>query len=104
MNANQENQSLPFEVGEPASFAGLTLIPLFGAEEPTPDGLSYPTQPAFDTTAGSTTLYLANGAFMNGVPDIEAFDIDTRACQCPDDGRGGRRSPTVSHRLLLPRS
>jgi sugar lactone lactonase YvrE len=39
------------------------------------DGLAYPTQPAFDTTAGSTTLYLTNGALFNGLADIEAFDV-----------------------------
>jgi sugar lactone lactonase YvrE len=45
------------------------------------DGLSYPTQPAF--AAGSTTLYLTNGAFANGLPDIEAFDFDTTGLPLP---------------------
>jgi sugar lactone lactonase YvrE len=39
------------------------------------DGLSYPTQPAFDTSPESTTLDLTNGAFSNGVADIEAFNV-----------------------------
>ena len=47
------------------------------------DGLSYPTQPAFDTTPGSTILYLTNGAFSNGVPGIEAFDVGTAGLPLP---------------------
>ena len=43
------------------------------------DGLSYPTQPAFD----STTLYLTNGAFANGVADLEAFDVGATGLALP---------------------
>jgi sugar lactone lactonase YvrE len=47
------------------------------------DGLAYPTQPAFDTSPGSTTLYLTNGAFSNGVADIEAFDVGATGLRLP---------------------
>lgn len=47
------------------------------------DGLAYPTQPAFDTRPGSTTLYLTNGAFSNGVADIEAFDVGATGLRLP---------------------
>lgn len=47
------------------------------------DGLAYPTQPAFDTSTGSTTLYLTNGAFANGVAAIEAFDVGAPGLQLP---------------------
>lgn len=53
------------------------------------DRLSYPTQPAFDTNARSTTLHLTTGAFMNGVADIEAFDAT--GLPLPDDAAYGRR-------------
>ena len=53
------------------SLPDATLTTLAGRS----DGLSYPTQPAFDTTPGSTNLYLTNGAFFNGLADIEAFDL-----------------------------
>lgn len=45
------------------------------------DGLSYPTQPAFDT--GSTTLYLTNGAIANGTADIEAFNFGITGLPLP---------------------
>jgi sugar lactone lactonase YvrE len=47
------------------------------------DGLSYPSQPAFDTTPSSTTLYLTNGAFFNGVPDLESFDVGVGGLPLP---------------------
>ena len=47
------------------------------------DGLSYPTQPAFDTEPGSTTLYLTNGAFFNGLADVEAFDVGISGLPLP---------------------
>jgi len=47
------------------------------------DGLSYPTQPAFDTNPGATTLYLTNGALFNGIPGIEAFDFGVGGLPLP---------------------
>jgi sugar lactone lactonase YvrE len=40
------------------------------------DGLSYPTMPAFGRTRHTrTTLYLSDGAFLNGIPGIQSFDV-----------------------------
>lgn len=43
------------------------------------DGLSYPTQSAFD----GTMLYLTNGAFYNGVADLEALQLDIGGLPLP---------------------
>ena len=38
------------------------------------DGLVYPAMPAFGTTRTTrTTLYITNGALLNGTPGIAAF-------------------------------
>ncbi len=48
------------------------------------DGLVYPTMPAFGTTpATRTTLYITNGALLNGTPDIVAFDAGVRGLPLP---------------------
>jgi hypothetical protein len=47
------------------------------------DGLSYPTQPAFDTTSGSRTLYLTNGTFPNGLADIDALSVGVSGLPLP---------------------
>jgi len=48
------------------------------------DGLAYPTQPAFGTTGSTrTTLYLTNGAYYGGTPDIAAEDIGVRGLPLP---------------------
>jgi len=53
------------------------------------DGLTYPTMPAFGTTCGTrTTLYLTNGAFNGGTPDIVALDAGVRGLPLPQGGRG----------------
>ncbi|MGN6609203.1 MAG: SMP-30/gluconolactonase/LRE family protein [Jatrophihabitans sp.] len=43
------------------------------------DGLSYPTQPAFD----GSTLVVTNGAFSNGVADVEAFPTAAQGLPLP---------------------
>src|SRR5262249_28592689 len=50
------------------------------------DGLSYPTQPTFN----STTLYLTDGAFANGVADLEAFDVEPPGAPCRGKHAGTR--------------
>jgi sugar lactone lactonase YvrE len=47
------------------------------------DGLAYPTQPAFDTRAGSKTLFVTSGALDNGVPSIEAFHVGASGAPLP---------------------
>jgi sugar lactone lactonase YvrE len=48
------------------------------------DGLAFPDMPAFGTTPGTrTTLYLTNGGFHRGTPDIVAFDADVRGLPLP---------------------
>lgn len=48
------------------------------------DGLVYPTMPAFGTTPTTrTTLYITNGALLNGTPDIVAFDAGVRGLPLP---------------------
>ncbi len=48
------------------------------------DGLVYPTMPAFGTTSATrTTLYITNGALLNGTPDIVAFDAGVRGLPLP---------------------
>lgn len=48
------------------------------------DGLSYPTMPAFGQTASTrTTLFLADGAFSNGIPGIQSFDVATGGLPLP---------------------
>ncbi len=47
-------------------------------------GLVYPTMPAFGTTpATRTTLYITNGALLNGTPDIVTFDAGVRGLPLP---------------------
>ncbi len=48
------------------------------------DGLVYPTMPVFGATpATRTTLYITNGALLNGTPDIVAFDAGVRGLPLP---------------------
>ncbi len=48
------------------------------------NGLAYPTMPAFGTTTMTrTTLYMTNGALLNGTPDIVAFDAGVRGQALP---------------------
>lgn len=48
------------------------------------NGLVYPTMPAFGTTPTTrTTLYITNGALLNGAPDIVAFDAGVRGLPLP---------------------
>ena len=48
------------------------------------NGLAYPTMPAFGTTpATRTTLYITNGALLNGTPDIVTIDAGVRGLPLP---------------------
>ncbi len=48
------------------------------------NGLAYPTMPAFGrTSTPRTTLYITNGALLNGTPDIVAFDAGVRGLPLP---------------------
>ncbi len=48
------------------------------------DGLIYPTMPAFGATRGTrTTLYLSNGAFYGGTPDIVAWNAGIAGLPLP---------------------
>ena len=48
------------------------------------NGLAFPDGPAFGTTPTTrTTLYITNGAFHGGTPDIVAFDAGVRGLPLP---------------------
>jgi len=48
------------------------------------NGLAFPDGPAFGTTPTTRTrLYITNGAFHGGTPDIVAFDAGVRGLPLP---------------------
>ena len=56
-------------------------LPQLAAEK---NGLTYPTMPAFGTTRSTrTTLYLTNGAYYGGTPDIVALHVGVRGLPLP---------------------
>jgi sugar lactone lactonase YvrE len=49
-----------------------------------PGWLDYPTQPVFGTTPSTrTTLFIANGSFTNGTPNILALNVGVRGLRFP---------------------